>query len=127
MHPILLVEDDPELRLTLQVLLQDEGLKVAVAADGRSALDWMVANRPELLLLDWRLPDFSGELVAAGLRRLHGNSVPVILITADSKAAEKAEVVQAKGFLQKPFDLDHLLRMLHGHVPLEPTSEALPR
>jgi DNA-binding response OmpR family regulator len=116
MEPILLVEDDSQLRATLTLALEDEGFAVAAARDGRGALDWLLGHQPALVLLDWRLPDFDGEFVASGLRRTYGHSVPVVLITADAQAAQKAERVGAQGYLQKPFDLQELISLVRNEL-----------
>lgn len=108
--PILVVEDESELRQTMQWILEDEGLPVQTAANGREALDLATRRRPALVVLDMALPVMNGDGVAAGLRATYGESVPPILVvTADGRAAAKAEQVGAFDFLQKPFDIDDLI------------------
>jgi DNA-binding response OmpR family regulator len=109
---VLIVEDDPHLRQTIEWTLQDEGYAIALAADGQEALDQARRERPALVLLDMGLPRIDGFGVAEGLRAAYGDGahgVPVVVMTADDRAAEKARRVGAVDYLRKPFDLDELI------------------
>jgi DNA-binding response OmpR family regulator len=106
---VLVVEDDTDLRQTIQWMLEDEGFLVETAADGREALDRATQHKPSLVILDMGLPIIDGNGVAAGLRSTYGNTVTILTMTADSRAAEKAQRIGAIGYLSKPFDLDTLL------------------
>ena len=112
MQPILVIEDDPQFRQTVQATLEDEGWAVDVAADGQQALGWLALRRPALVVLDWTLPEFDGEAVAASLRATHGLGVPVLLMTADGSASEKARRAGAFAYLHKPFELDELIGLV---------------
>ena len=112
---ILVVEDDETLRDVIQWALEDAGMGVDVAVDGREALDWIAHQRPSLMVLDVGLPIVSGEGVASGTRSVHGD-VPILLITADGHAAEKARRVGAFTYLSKPFDLDQLIRVIERRM-----------
>ena len=107
--PILVVEDDPHLRQIIREVLEDEGLVVVTAADGRQALQRAAAQRPALVVLDMRLPVLDGAGVVAGLRATFGVPPPVLVITAHGRAAEKARQVGAFAFLSKPLELDELV------------------
>lgn len=106
---ILVVEDDQDVRHTIQWALEDEGYAVLTASDGKQALDRVQGRQPALVLLDMGLPVVDGYGVADGLRANYGDRVPILVITADGRAAEKAHRVGAVGYLHKPFDIDHLL------------------
>jgi DNA-binding response OmpR family regulator len=107
--PVLLLEDDPGVRQTIQWALEDEGLEVQVARDGITGLDRARQQRPSLVVLDIGLPRLSGDGFAIELRRLYGQDVPILVITADGRAQEKAERVGAFDFMRKPFDVDELV------------------
>jgi DNA-binding response OmpR family regulator len=107
--PILVVEDDPPLRQIIRDVLEDEGLVIETAADGRQALQRAATQRPVLVVLDMMLPVLDGVDVVAGLRATFGVPPPVLLITADGRAAEKARQVGAFAFLSKPLELDELV------------------
>lgn len=106
---VLLVEDDSDLCQTIQWMLQDEGLTVETASDGREALVLAEHRKPSLVVLDMNLPIIDGFGVASGLRSTYGNSVTILTMTADGRASEKAERVGAVGYLSKPFELDALI------------------
>jgi CheY-like chemotaxis protein len=107
--PILVVEDDPRMRQFIQWALEDEGLPVEVAADGRQAVELGTRTRPALVVLDIGLPVLDGYGVAAALRRAYGADLAILTVTADGRAAEKARRVGAFAHLAKPFDVDDLL------------------
>ncbi len=109
MHPILVVEDDHLLRRLIQDVLEDEGLLVETAADGRQALARGTARRPALVVLDWGLPDATGGEVAEQLRAAHGAALSIILITAGGEAEARAKQMKATSYLPKPFDIEDLL------------------
>jgi len=108
---ILVVEDDPVLRDMLRWLLEDEGFPVEEAADARQALRLLAAGRYAAVLLDWNLPDADGSDVADGLRALHGDRIPVILVSALPLWAlgPRAELIGAAAWFAKPFSADELL------------------
>ena len=106
---VLIVEDDTDLRQTIQWTLEDEGLVVETAADGQEALNRAAQRKPTLVVLDMGLPIIDGNGVAAGLRASYGSSVSILTMTADGRAAEKAKRIGAVGYISKPFDLDALI------------------
>ncbi|GAC1406534.1 MAG: hypothetical protein NVSMB52_20070 [Chloroflexota bacterium] len=106
---ILVVDDDADLRSAIRWALEDEGYSVETASDGREALDRGVAHRPSLVVLDMGLPIVNGTGVADGLKAAHGDTIPILVVTADGKSAEKARRVGAFDYLHKPFNLDDLV------------------
>jgi DNA-binding response OmpR family regulator len=102
---VLVVEDEPQMRQVLAWALEDEGLPVQTASDGSEALEVAQAQRPALVVLDMGLPIVDGYGVASGLRTTYGQEVPILVVTADGRAAEKARRVGAYSYLSKPFDL----------------------
>ena len=111
---VLVVDDDPEIREVVTWLLEDEGLPVETAADGQRALDCALRARPALIVLDMGLPIMTGEEVAVRLRAHYGEPPPIIVVSADGRAAEKAARIGARAYLHKPFDIDELVRLVHG-------------
>jgi CheY-like chemotaxis protein len=85
---------------------------VEAASDGEQALDRARGRRPALVLLDWGLPILGGPAVAAAIQASHERSVPIVLITADGRAAEKAREVGAREYLSKPFDVEDLVAVV---------------
>jgi CheY-like chemotaxis protein len=115
---VLVVDDDPDMRLAMNELLVDRGLLVDLAGDGREALDRAAEQRPALVILDITLPIVNGFGVADALRERYG-TVPILAITADGGAVRKARRVGAYAFLRKPFELDDLLRMVERGLSTE--------
>ncbi len=110
---ILVVDDNPEIRDVVTWLLEDEGLPVDTAADGQRAVEMATRVRPSLIVLDMGLPILNGEEVAARLREHYGEPPPIIVVSADGRAAEKAALIGAHGYLHKPFDVEELIRLVH--------------
>jgi DNA-binding response OmpR family regulator len=109
MNEILVVDDDAALRQVMQWALEDSGYAVASARDGKEAIARIAQSAPRLLVLDAGLPGVDGFGVAAELRRMHDAAVPIVLVTADGGAAEKAARVGARAFLRKPFEMRELV------------------
>lgn len=107
--PVLVVDDDPAIRQVIQWALEDQGLPVETAADGREALDRARQHRPALVLLDLGLPIVDGTRVSAELRATHGESLPIVIVSADRRVSEKAVQLRAQDYLAKPFDIEDLL------------------
>jgi DNA-binding response OmpR family regulator len=106
---VLVVDDEPEVRLLLQDFLSDRGYDVLLAADASEALASLGAHRPDLVLLDVALPGMDGVEV---LRRMAAidPALRVIVITANTDIGLTAELLGlgAVDYIPKPFDLDYL-------------------
>jgi CheY-like chemotaxis protein len=109
---VLVVDDDPEIRRIMRWLLEDEGWTVETASDGCDALDRATRARPALIVLDIGLPLLSGEEVAERLRDVYVDPPPIIVVSADGRAGEKAARIGAASCLLKPFDVDTLARLV---------------
>jgi CheY-like chemotaxis protein len=105
---VLVVDDDPDMRRAINEVLIDQGLRVDLAGDGREALDRARDAAPALVILDITLPIVDGFTVADELRQRFG-VLPILAITADGRAPQKARRVGAYAYLRKPFELDDLL------------------
>jgi CheY-like chemotaxis protein len=107
---VVIVDDDDEIRELLLRTLPADGFEILEARDGREALSLVEQWAPDLLLLDWNMPNATGGDVLAVLAR-RDVSVPVIVLTADDdpKRREIAEAYGAAAFLAKPFSPIELL------------------
>lgn len=110
--PVLIVEDDADLRELLSVILEAEGLSVESAANGAEALERMGDRRPSLILLDMRMPVMDGWQFCREIDRRGGARPPIVVVTAATDPAKRAEEVHADGWLAKPFDRDALLGLV---------------
>lgn len=97
------------LRETITWALEDDGLQVETAIDGVDALQRAALRPPSLVVLDMGLPGLDGFSVAAELRNRYGVELPILVVTADGQARQKADRVGAYGYLHKPFDVGRLV------------------
>lgn len=104
---VLVVEDDGLIREALAELLELEDYKVHTAANGREALDWLLAHRPpRLIVTDLMMPVMDGwELLEHLREHEHLADVPVVVTTANTDAPPEP----ALEVLEKPYELDELL------------------
>ena len=107
------VDDDTDMRLSIRDVLAYEGLQVTTAADGRQAVELAAEQPPALVILDITLPGLDGYQVADRLRERYAR-LPILAITADGRAAQKARRVNAFAYLRKPFDLNELVELVKG-------------
>jgi DNA-binding NarL/FixJ family response regulator len=97
---VLVVDDRREFRALARALLEADGFAVVgEAADGKEALDVVRALRPDVVLLDVRLPDGSGVEVARTLRRLH--PIPLVVLTSSGDYGYAVAECGAAGFIPK--------------------------
>jgi DNA-binding response OmpR family regulator len=101
------VDDDAALRALLAATFPAEEFEVVSAATVKEGLELAERERPDLVVLDWRLPDGSGADVLAGLRQRYPE-LPVIVLTAE----REAETGGADGHLVKPFSPVGLLGLV---------------
>jgi len=114
---VLIVDDEPDVRLVARVILEAVGYDVEEAPSGEAALDALEASAlPDVLLLDVRMPGIDGWEVLRRVRRAEGQlrDLPVVIFTADISLAEQAPVALAERefFLGKPFDPDDLIDLV---------------
>lgn len=106
---ILVVDDESDVRDLLSKFLTRRGYKVQTAADGEAAIEAIREGRPDIVLLDIRLPKIDGLSV---LQRLRDESDDVAIITmsgsADEDTARKSLELGAADFITKPFNLPYL-------------------
>ncbi|WP_284035530.1 response regulator transcription factor [Neobacillus sp. 114] len=118
---LLLVEDEPGMLEEMYTYLQREGFRVLTACTGKEALTIARSERPEIIVLDWMLPEKSGIEVCREIR--HTSNCGIIMVTARSEEADKIVGLEigADDYLTKPFSLRELasriralLRRLRG-------------
>lgn len=114
---VLIVDDEPDVRLVARVILEAAGYDVDEAASGEAALDALGDGAlPDVLLLDVRMPGIDGWEVLRRVRDADGmlRDLPVVIFTADIALAEQAPVPLAERefFLGKPFDPDDLVDLV---------------
>ena len=112
MTTVLIVEDEPDIRLLTRIVLEGAGHEVMEVGTGEEALAVLEERAPDLLLLDIRLPGIDGLDV---LTRMHDKpewqSIPVIIMSAHSspETLARAQDMGARTYLLKPFTQEALL------------------
>ena len=113
---VLVIDDDWRIRELVQLALEDSGFSVTTASDGSRAIAFVRNERPAVVVLDLTLPGADGFAVAEAVREAHGVQVPIVVVTGDNSAREKADAIGAVGHLGKPFDIDELTRLVEHAV-----------
>lgn len=108
-YKILIVEDDPKISRFMELELKCEGYEVHCAPDGMEGLISARTVQPDLVILDWMLPELDGIEVCRRLRQT--TDVPIIMLTARNEFKDRVEGLDggANDYLTKPFNLDELL------------------
>lgn len=110
---VFLVEDSKDIQVLIQHFFVGEGYKVEWADDGEQALEKLrnLPELPDLILLDLMMPNMNGyEFRDLQKKDDKLSAIPVVVMTADVNAAEKAFQMGVKGHLKKPFTVDSLLK-----------------
>jgi two-component system OmpR family response regulator len=105
-RPVLVVDDDPEIREVLRDVLELAGQAVVEATDGQAALDAAGTHGPCLVLLDMRMPGMDGRAFAAAYRAVSADPAPIVAMTGAHDATAAGREVGAAAVLAKPFSLD---------------------
>ncbi|MFF0144070.1 two-component system response regulator MprA [Amycolatopsis sulphurea] len=112
---ILVVDDDRAVRESLRRSLEFNGYTVELASDGAQALETILANRPDALVLDVMMPRLDGLEVARRLRST-GDDLPILVLTARDTVSDRVSGLDAGAddYLPKPFALEELLARLRA-------------
>jgi CheY-like chemotaxis protein len=117
---VLVIDDDPTMRLLCSLNLQCQGLVVLEAEDGREGLERARTERPDLIVTDVRMPRLDGFELAEELRRdARTRTIPIIFHTGEVEPAseQRAVALGAVAYLTKPFDLTALASLVVGALP----------
>ena len=122
MAKVLVVDDEPNILISLEFLMQQAGFDVITAEDGEQALAHVQQALPDLILLDISLPGISGFDVLEQLRQQTATAaLPIIMLTAHGREVEreKGMALGADDYITKPFSTQALVEkvnaLLSGH------------
>lgn len=122
-QPVLVVDDDPAILDMIAELLGYEGYDVVTSSEGSAALEIANLHAPALILLDLMMPKMSGWQVIAALRAApQTRAIPVVLLSARRDLATTASELGVETFLEKPFELDDLLKVVERYTRPKPYS-----
>ena len=126
---VLVVDDNPEIRDIIHILLEGEGIRVTEAADGSSALHFLEKGSFDLIILDIMIPGLNGYETCQKIRQL--TNVPILFLSARTSDSDKLMGFSSGGddYLAKPFSYTELLgrtralirryRIYQGKSPVE--------
>lgn len=122
---VLVVEDDPTLRLGLTKTLRSEGFRVEVAKTGPEGIEMARNVRPDLVLLDVMLPGLNGFEVCEELRRADAE-LPILMVTAKGEEHDKVRGLRlgADDYIVKPFGVAELCARVHAALRRKRAREA---
>ena len=116
---VLVVEDEPAQRDVLAYNLEADGFKVAMAADGEEGLLMVDEVQPDIILLDWMLPNVSGIEVCRRLKtRPETRNIPVIMLSARSEDVDRVRGLEtgADDYVVKPYSVIELLARVRSQL-----------
>ena len=114
MNRILVVDDEPDLRVTYERLLRRQGYRVVTAGSRAEGLSLVLAERPRLVISDLKLPDGDGLEIVRAARRLAPPAPVIVVAAVISRATREAVLASgASAILAKPFTSSELLRIVH--------------
>jgi CheY-like chemotaxis protein len=121
MKHVLLVEDEPDVALVTKTRLELAGFRVSLANDGVEALDMVDSYRPDLVLLDLKLPRLDGFQVCKRIKNYEATkNIPVILFSGSSSymlvLEKKYLEVGAEDFIRKPYETETLIKKINSLI-----------
>ena len=124
---VVIADDLPEMRILLVDLLESTGMEVKEAKDGLQAKALVLSFKPDLVLLDWRMPGLNGVELTKEIRRDNTIKQPqIIMLSANAFDENRAEAIAAgvNDFMGKPIDVDLLYGLIDKHVRSDYPTES---
>lgn len=114
---VAVIEDDENLRFLVVHRLKTEGYKIVEASDGESAEDLIMTEQPDIVLLDWMLPNKQGSEVCQNVRKLGFNNI-IVMMTAKAQDVDKIDAYSfgVSDYVTKPFNMDVLVALIDNKV-----------
>ena len=112
---ILVIDDEPPIRKLLRTGLGTQGYRIVDATNGRTALQALRDERPDLIILDLGLPDMDGHALLRAIRATH-DDIPVIVLSSRDDERGKVEALDggADDYVTKPFGMNELLARIRA-------------
>jgi CheY-like chemotaxis protein len=117
----LIIDDDPSLRMLLNMTLKSKGFECVEACDGQEGFRQALKNLPDLIVMDLSMPNMNGFEACEKIRGHEKTSgIPILVLSGESTGLNREILegsLKANGFLAKPFDRARLLEALGKIVP----------
>lgn len=115
---VIVADDDEDIREILRLILETERYRVVTAVDGLDAWEQLTVNgMPSLILLDLTMPRLDGRCFIKRLRASVFAAVPVVVVSGNKLDRDQIAELNANGFLEKPVELEELLKVIRQLVP----------
>ncbi|HEY9898543.1 MAG TPA: response regulator [Pantanalinema sp.] len=127
MKRILVVDDDPNSRKIVELMLMSHGYSLLFAENGLHAVEVALHERPDLILMDMLMPIMNGHEATRRIKEHpNGSEIPVVALTALAFESDRREALQAgcNGYLSKPFNRRELVETVKTFLP-DPQRHAL--
>jgi len=111
---VLIVDDNSDIRRLYAIGLNQRGFEVKLAANGAEALERIVAEKPDIVLLDWLMPLMDGREL---LDRIGGNDGPIPVIVISGQPAPQLLDPRIQAWLMKPVSVEELVRHIDSGQP----------
>lgn len=124
MQTILVIDDDDSLRDTIGLLVEREGFRAILAADGLTGLDQAILAKPSLIITDLRLPGLTGVELCKRLRS-SGVLTPIVVLSAIGEEIDKVLLLEigADDYVVKPFGARELLARIRAVLRRQPGTQ----
>lgn len=118
MAKILVCDDTPDILEMVQLILEGEGFAVTTSRSGQGVLEAIARDRPDLVLLDLRMPGVDGFEVLRALRRTREPFPPVVVLSAKGTEEDREAALAegARSYLLKPFTVSELLKIVRWEL-----------
>lgn len=113
---ILVVDDDLPILTLMKNILREFGFDARVASTGADAIQAAGETRPDLILLDMKMPGMSGHEVIEAIRDTGASNVPILILSGDPVPPAEIARLGVAGAVQKPFDVMGLIEQIRVHV-----------
>lgn len=115
---ILVIDDEPSILEIMRIILEEAGFKVKTLDQAKNFYEVVLEYQPNLILLDLWMPEIDGWEITKKLKEeSETKNIPVIVVSAVSHAEEVAQKSGANDFLQKPFEIEDLLKHVRKYLP----------
>ena len=116
---ILIIDDEPRITAALMIRLESKGYNVCHAINGLAGVEAACLCKPDVIVLDIRMPDIDGYETCTRIRRMPGlETIPVVFLSANVQDSARSRVIACGGsqFISKPYDADDVIGAIESCI-----------